>query len=375
MRKILFIIRKEFLQLRRDPRMLPILFISPIIQLLILGYAANLDVREIPTIVCDLERTMASRDFLSKFFNSGYFVLKRNVSSVRDVDSYLEEGSASLAFIIPRRFGNKMAADKATSFQVIVDGSDSQSAIIGLNYATMIVARYSRNILLEKFERFKFLGLKIPQVNAEVRFWFNPALRTRNFMIPGVLAMVLMVMTMMLTSMGIVKEKELGTMEQLIVTPVKPYELILGKLLPFVFIGLVDVILVLPVATFWFGVPVKGSVPLLFGLSLVFMMTTLGLGVFISTISRNQLQAMMTAVFFVIPQIILSGFIFPIENMPRIIQYITYIIPLKYFFVIIRGLFLKGVGISVLWDEAVVLFVFGVTILGMSVLRFQKRLG
>jgi ABC-2 type transport system permease protein len=269
--------------------------------------------------------------------------------------------------------GRSLAGRESVRVQIIVDGAESQSAIVGLNYATMIGLRYSRQILLERL-RSTSPGLSVPRVEPQVRVWYNPELRSRNFMIPGVLAMVLMIITMMLTSLGIVKERELGTMEQLIVTPVRPHELILGKLLPFFLIGLVEIAVVVAVAVFGFGVPVKGSVWLLFGLSPTFMLTTLGLGLFISTISRNQQQAMLTAAFFIIPQIILSGFVFPIENMPRPIQWLTYVVPLRYFLVIIRGLFLKAVGLSALWDETAALLVFGLAILGLSILRFRKKL-
>ena len=235
----------------------------------------------------------------------------------------------------------------------------------------MIISEYSRNIMIQKF-----IGDFTSPVNAEVRIWYNPALRSRNFMVPGVLAMILMVLTMILTSLALVKEKEIGTMEQLIVTPIKPYQLIIGKLVPFIVIGMIVVIVALTVVVFGFGVPIKGSIPLLLFLCFIFLMTTLGLGLFISTISQNQQQAMMTSVFFVmLPMVYLSGFVFPIENMPRIIQYTTYIIPLRYFFVIIRGLFLKGVGIAELWDQALMMFLLGAFILGMSVMRFKKRIG
>ncbi|MGB8951216.1 MAG: ABC transporter permease [Candidatus Aminicenantales bacterium] len=375
MRVLLFMIRKEFLQIRRDRRMLPILFLAPVIQLLILGYAANLDVREIPAVVCDMDRTAASRDFLAQFFHSGYFTWKRTADSPGEIDRFIENGKASAAFVIPRGFGERVKAGKTAQVQMVVDGAESQAAVIGLNYAAMIASGYSRRVVLDMFKRYSGPGLKPVEINPEIRVWYNPELRSRNFFVPGVLALLLMVMTLMLTSMGIVKEKEAGTMEQLIVTPIKPGELILGKLLPFVLIGLMDVVLIVCVARFWFKVPIKGNVPLLFGLSLIFMTTTLGLGLFTSTISRSQQQAMMTAVFFMMPMILLSGFIFPIENMPRIIQYFTYIIPLRYFFVIIRGLFLKGVGIGMLWDEALVLLAFGAVILALSALRFQKKLG
>jgi len=375
MRTILHIIRKEFIQLRRDRRMFAIVFIAPIFQLIILGYAANLDVRDIPTVVCDMDNTQTSREFVSNFTNSGYFTLESYVDKIEEVDHYIDSRKASIAIVIPRGFGDKVIAGRPAQLQIIADGSETNSATIGLNYASMIVTRYSRNIILQTFERLRYPGLKPARVNPEMRVWYNPELKSRNFMIPSVLGLLLMVMTLMLTSLATVKEKEVGTMEQLIVTPIRPYQLITGKLAPFTIIGFIDVILVVLVATFWFNVPVKGGVSLLLGLCMIFLMTTLGLGLLVSTVSRTQQQAMMTAIFFVMmPMMFLSGFVFPIENMPKVIQFFTYLLPLRYFFVIIRGVFLKGVGIEELWDEATVLFVFGIVILTMSIFRFHKKL-
>jgi ABC-2 type transport system permease protein len=373
MNRVGHIIRKEFIQLRRDRRMSFIVLFSPVLQLFLLGYAANLDIRNIPLVVCDLDSSRTSRDFIAQFPASGYFSLQATIDRIKDVDEYIDRGKASLAVILPRGMGRKLAGRESIRVQVIVDGAESQSAIVGLNYATMIGLKYSRQILLERLQS-AAPGFSVPRIEPQVRVWYNPELRSRNFMIPGVLAMVLMMITMVLTSLGIVKEKELGTLEQLIVTPMRPYELILGKLLPFFLIGLVEIAVVVSVAVFGFGVPVKGSVWLLFGLSPIFMLTTLGLGLFISTISRNQQQAMLTAAFFIIPQMILSGFVFPIENMPRLIQWLTHLVPLRYFLVIIRGLFLKAVGLDALWDETAALIVFGLAILGLSVLRFRKKL-
>jgi ABC-2 type transport system permease protein len=373
MPRVAHIIRKEFIQLRRDRRMFFIVFFSPVFQLFLLGYAANLDIRNIPVVFCDLDSSRTSRDFIARFPASGYFSLEATVDRLQDIDPYIDRGKASLALVLPRGMGRKLAGRESVRIQVIVDGGESQSAIVGLNYATMIGLQYSRGILLERLSA-AAPGLSLPRVEPEVRVWYNPELRSRNFMVPGVLAMVLMIITMLLTSLGIVKEKELGTIEQLIVTPMRPRDLILGKLLPFFLIGLVEIVVVVSVAVFGFGVPVKGSPWLLFGLSPIFMLTTLGLGLFISTISRNQQQAMLTAAFFIIPQIILSGFVFPIENMPRLIQAVTYVVPLRYFLVIIRGLFLKAVGLGSLWDEAAALVAFGLAILALSVLRFRKKL-
>ena len=376
MRSIIHIIRKEFLQLRRDRRMLPIIFIAPVIQLIILGYAANLDIKNIRTVICDLDRTETSRDFVSKFSNSEYFEVNDYIYDIKDVDHYLDFGQASIAIVIPRKFGSDLIGGRQPQLQVIFDGSESTYATAGIQYATIIVNTYSRAIVLNTLGRLRDSSLRIPSINPQFRVWYNPDLKSRNFMIPGVLALLLMVMTTLLTALAIVKEKEVGTMEQLIVSPIRPYALIIGKLAPFIIIGMIDIVLVMLVATFVFDVPVKGSVFLLFGLCVVYLMTTLGLGLFVSTISKNQQQAMLGAMFFLMmPMIYLSGFVFPIENMPKAMQYVTYIIPLRYFMVIIRGLFLKGVGMHELWPQALILFLFGLAILTMSVFRFSKKVG
>jgi ABC-2 type transport system permease protein len=374
MRAVLALVRKEFLQILRDRRMLPILFVSPIIQLLVLGYAANQDVRAIPSVVCDGDRTAASREFLDAFFASGYFAEQGSVARPDEVDAFLDTGRASMAFIVPRGFGDDQAAGRPARVQTIADGAESQAASIGLNYAGLIASRFAERILIERFEKLKGSGLRPVRIRPEVRIWYNPELKSRNFMVPGVLGLVLMVMTMMLTSMAVVREKEAGTLEQLIVTPIRPAELIAGKLVPFVLIGFADVLIVFAVVAGWFRVPVRGSALLLFALSLVFMLSNLGLGLFISTISRNQQQAMLTTVFFMLPQMMLSGFVFPIENMPGFFRAVTTFIPLKYFNIIIRGIFLKGVGWPELWDEAAALAVFGVAILALSVARFRKKI-
>jgi len=376
MRSIIHIIKKEFLQLRRDRRMLPIIFIAPVIQLIILGYAANLDIKNIRTVICDLDRTETSRDFVSKFSNSEYFEVNDYIYDLKDIDHYLDYGHASIAIVIPRKFGSDLLAGRQPQLQVIFDGSESTYATAGIQYATIIVNTYSREIVLKTLARLRDQSLRIPSINPQFRVWYNPDLKSRNFMVPGVLALLLMVMTTLLTALAIVKEKEVGTMEQLIVSPIRPYALIIGKLAPFIIIGMVDILLVLLVATFVFDVPVKGSVFLLFGLCVVYLMTTLGLGLFVSTISKNQQQAMLGAMFFLMmPMIYLSGFVFPIENMPKAMQYVTYIIPLRYFIIIIRGLFLKGVGMHELWGQALTLFLFGLAILALSVSRFSKKVG
>ena len=375
MKVIREMIVKEFLQIRRDKRMLPIVILAPIVQVILLGYAATVDVKEIPLVVSDMDNSRESRELIARFTNSGYFVVAAHVGHPKKIDEYLDGSVATMAVLIPENFGKNIGRGRGTQLQLIADGADANTANISLGYASQITAGYSQGILLNQLLKTSG-GFVPPQLKVETRVWFNPDLRSANYMVPGVVAMILMIITTTFTSAGIVREKEIGTMEQLLVTPIKPYQLILGKLLPFVIIGFIDVILVLGVAVNLFGIPLKGSILLLFGLSGLFILTTLGLGLFVSTISHTQQQAMMTAQFFIFfPMIFLSGFTFPIENMPKIIQAITYIIPLRYFLEIIRGLFLKGVGIETLWPQALALLVFGVTILSLSVLRFQKRLG
>jgi len=375
MKTILHIIKKEFIQLRQDKKMFGLSFAAPVFQLLVLGYAATFDVSKIPTVVCDFDNSASSRALIRSFTSTEYFKVVGYYDKTSEIDSQLDDGHASIAVVIPRGFEKKITSGRSAPLQVIADGTETSSASIGLNYAYIIITRYSQNIIIESLtKRGSFI---LPaRMSAEFRVWYNPELKSRNFMVPGVLGLLLMVMTMVLTSLAIVKEKELGTLEQIVVTPIKPYQLIIGKLAPFFAIGVVDVILVVFFASLVFSLPVKGGVLLLLLLSLIFLMTTLGLGLFISTISRTQQQAMMTAIFFfMMPMIFFSGFVFPIENMPAVIQYISYFLPLRYYFVIVRGLFLKGVGMNILWTQALVLLIFGSVILSLSVMRFHKRLG
>jgi ABC-2 type transport system permease protein len=375
MKTIYYIIVKEFLQLRRDRRMFGLSFMAPVIQLMLLGYAATTDIKDIPMLVYDQDQTSKSREFINRFVNSGYFVVKEETHSLSEIDRSIEDGHVWMALVIPTKFSSDLLALRQTKVQLLADGSDANSANISIGYASQIISTYSQSIVAEILKRSPQLE-QPARVTPEIRVWYNPELKSRNFMVPGVLAMVLMIITTTLTSLAIVKEKEIGTLEQLMVTPIKPYQFIVGKLLPFVIIGGLDVVLVILVARFWFDVPLRGSVTLLFALSGLFVLTTLGLGLFVSTISKTQQQAMMTAqFFFFMPFLYLSGFAFPIENMPRVIQYLTYLIPLRYFIVIIRGVFLKGVGIAELWPQAIPLWIFGLAILTLSVLRFRKRLG
>ena len=370
---ILQIIQKEFYQIRQDRRMMVVSIVAPLLQVLLLGYAATTDLKNANLVVCDLDRTSASREFIQEFTNSGYFIERYAVDVPDEVDQFIEHGKASVALVLPRGFGDEILGGESAPVQMILDGSDGNSASVLLGYANQIVAQYSRSIVAEYSGSQHAAPSGV--IVAEPRVWFNPELLSKNFMVPGVVALVLMIITMTLTSLGIVKEKEIGTLEQLMVTPIKAYQLIVGKLVPFVIIGAIDVTIVLSIARFWFDVPMRGSLFVLFGLSGLFILTTLGLGLFVSTIAKTQQQAMLIAqFFFFMPFTFLSGFAFPIANMPEIIQYLTYLIPLRYFLEIVRGVFLKGVGLSDLWPQALALFAIGLSILSLSVLRFRRKL-
>jgi ABC-2 type transport system permease protein len=370
MRRTRFLIWKEMIELRRDPRLLFIVIVAPILQLFLLAYAASTDIREVPVLIVDADRSSASRDVVARFAASATFAIAGVVSSPDEIDAYLDHGRAWLAVTIPRGFGDGLHGARPQTIQIIADGSDANSAGVAVGYASNLLAQYGVRLMARQGAA----GTG-PLIDPRIRVWFNPQLESRHFMIPGVIALLLLVVTTNLSSMGIVREKEIGTLEQLNVTPLTRSELILGKLLPYALIGMVEVGLVVSVAVFWFEIPMRGSVPLLLAMSAVYLLTTLGLGLFVSTISATQQQAMMTATFFfLIPMVFLSGFVFPIENMPVAIQWLTYVIPLRYFLVIVRGIFLKGVGLETFWPEALALTAWGVTILALAIVRSSKRL-
>lgn len=370
MRVLLHVIRKEFLQLRRDRKMIPAMIVGPLVQLLALGFAANLDVNDVPLVLADLDRTAASRELSDRFVASGRFRLVAYEDSAEAAGRRLARGDAQVAVVIDAGFGADLAAGRTASVQGLADGSDSTSAVVGLGYASRIVGERGAELLRERggFPRTGSTAL-------EPRVWYNPDLLSRWFYVPAILAMVLMLVTMILPSMAVVREKEVGTLEQLIVTPVRPWQLIVGKLAPFFVIGVLDLFLVAALVVFLFEVPLRGSFAVLALLTCLFLTNTLGLGLLASTLVRTQQQAMMTATFLLmVPMIYLSGLIFPIENMPRAIQWVTYVIPLRYYADVIRGIFLRGSGLDVLWPEAAILATFGVVVLTLASLRFRKKL-
>jgi ABC-2 type transport system permease protein len=363
------IIRKEFIQVFRDKRMIAPLFLAPVIQLILFGYAATVDIKNITLAAVDDDHSQESRAFLTTFTRSGYFELTAAPASTSDLDDLLQAGKVQAGIVIPERFARRLQGGESSPVQVIIDGADANTATIIMNYIDLISARFSESAIREAMA-----GRSGGLPRFEPRIWYNPELKSSFWMVPGVICMILLITTMMLTSMAITRERELGTLEQLIVSPIKPRELILGKTIPFAAIGFFDILLVLTAGKVVFDVPIRGSVPFLLGSSFLFILTTLGMGLFISTISRTQGQAMMSTMFFVMPAMLLSGIFSPIENMPRLIRYVTYLNPLRYFGKIVREILLKGNGPAILWPELLFLLVFGVTTIVLSSLRFRKNL-
>jgi ABC-2 type transport system permease protein len=374
---------KEFIQILRDPRMKAVIFVTPVLQLIVFGYAVTTDITEIPTAVADFDRTQQTRELVRRFESSGYFRIVRHVGRADTLRDLIDRGTVKAALQFDPGFTTDLERGRTATLQVLVDGTDSNTASVVMDYANRIVGQYNREAGARDLA-VRRLGpgaaaAEPPKptlggIDLRSRAWYNPDLRSRNYNVPAVIAIIIMLTSLLLTSMAVVREREIGTMEQLMVTPIRPAELILGKTLPFALIGFFDVALITVVAVFWFSVPIKGSLLLLFGATALYLLSTLGIGLFISTVSRTQQQALMSTFFFYLPAVLLSGFMFPIANMPEAIQWLTYVNPLRYYLVIIRGIFLKGNGPAVLWPQMLALAVLGAAVFTVSTLRFRKRL-
>ncbi len=373
-RRLFTVLIKEFQELFRDRKILAIIFVAPVAQLIIFGYAATYDVKDIPIAILDHDHSSLSRRLVRMVEASGYFEVTRYLDNESEIDGLMQSGEVWCVLAIPTGLGEQIAAGRGMSLGAAFDASNSNSAAITANYLAGTVMRLNDELQNEQLAALPAGTTRsVGTVSNEVRIWYNPDLESRNFNVPAMVVQILVVITLMLTSMAIVREKEFGTMEQLIVTPIKSSELIVGKALPYAFIGMVDIAIVCTVAVYYFNVPLRGSITLLFVTSLLFMLSTLAIGLLISTISITQQQAMMSAFFVMMPAILLSGFAFPIENMPQSIQYLTYLNPLRYFVVIIRSLFLKGVSFRLLLDQIIPLAALGIGVLAIAVLRFRKR--
>lgn len=372
--RLFHFIKKEFIQLFRDKRMLSTVLMAPIIQLLMFGYVASTDIKHIKSAILDEDKTSYSRTYIQSFKNSGYIDIDYSLDNLKQAKSLMDQGKIKFALHVPIGFGRKIIRGETAQVQALVDGTNSSTAGIIQSYLNQINFTNSNKIVTTRLAKVGITPKDTDIFDLNARIWFNPELKSVYFMVPAIFAQVLMIISLILTTSSIVKEKERGTMEMLSVTPLKPYELILGKLLPYGIIAFADIILIFLVSTLWFNVPVRGSIFLLFLLGTLFMATGLGMGLFISTISSTQRQALMTNNLIMTPQFILSGFIFPVANMPQFLQIITLFIPIRYFLVIVRGLFLKGVGIGYLWSSIWPIILFSVVILTLSIVRFKKKL-
>jgi ABC-2 type transport system permease protein len=370
---------KELLQALRDPRLRFLIIFPPLLQLVAFGYAANLDLKNIPIALYDEDNSTISRELAFSFSSSGYFKFMAHLSSPDEIARLIDKGTVKAVLHLGSDLAARVASGRTALVQVIVAGTNSNTASLVQSYSLQIIERFNRSRFEARLDQSPALRRIIPAgaagvIQPEVRVWYNTSLVSRNFYVPGIIALVIMVAVLNLTAMAVVREKEVGTMEQVMVTPIRPVEFILGKTIPFAMIGIFQVALITSVGVFWFEVPLRGSLVLLFVALLIYLLSFLSLGLLISTVSRNQQQALVTTFFFTFPIILLSGFIFPIANMPRIIQYATYINPLRYFLVIIRDIFLKGSGLKVLWPQMAVLLAIGLAVMVLAVRRVGKTL-
>jgi ABC-2 type transport system permease protein len=363
-------VRKEFIQLFRDKKNRPLLIIAPLIQLIVFGYVVTTDVRDIRIGFLDQAKTRESRMLIDALDANQTFRIINYSENPTNLEELLLARKIDLAVKVGPDFSSTIRKGDTALVQVIVDGSMSNMASVRMAYTSLVFNRFNQQLIYELYPQKIVYG----KIDSRIRTWYNPNLYSHNFYVPGIVAFLIMLTSLLFTSMAVIREREVGTMEQLIVTPVKPLELILGKTMPYVAISLAQMIGVSLFAIFWFAIPFKGSVMLIFVGALLFIMSTLGLGLFISTISATQQQAMMTTFFFILPLFMFSGFVFPIENMPVVIQWLTYLNPLRYFLVIIRGIFLKGVGIQILWPQFVALMALGAIVFTGAITRFKKRL-
>ena len=372
--RIFSIIRKEFIQISRDPRTLAITFIMPIMLLLLLGNAATNDVRNVSLAVLDQSKSQQSRALLNAFRATDYFSLAYEVNSEKELALLIDGGQARTGLIIPPDYGDKTSRGQAASVAFIIDGSDPTVAGGALSAATLLGQTQSVKLQVQKLSRQTMGGMPTTAVDVRSQVWYNPDMASAYFMVPGMIGMILQTMTTLLTAVAIVRERERGTIEQLIVTPIRSWELLVGKLVPYVVIAFGDALEVLTLGTLWFHVPIRGNIGLLLGLAALFVMTTLSVGLFISTIAHTQQEAMLTTFMTILPTIFLSGFFFPVAGMPQVLQWISAIIPLKYFLIIVRSIVLKGVGLQLLLSEAVTLAVMGIVMMAVASSRFRKRL-
>jgi ABC-2 type transport system permease protein len=375
-RRIRHIIIKEFIQVLRDKKLRFFIIVPPLVQLLTYGYVVNFDIKHVALAVFDESRTMESRQLIDRFVSNEWFSVNYFVDSQKELLDLIDRDNITMALWIQWDFATRMAQGKSGRIQVIVDATDSNAALIVSRYAGTVIADYNQQKLEQRFARQgqEWAGQTGLPLTMEPRAWFNPNLISRYSMVPGVIAIVVLLVSLLLTALSVVREKEIGTLEQILVTPIRPFELMLGKTIPFVLISILEVIMVTAVGVYWFEVPLRGSILVLFLGTMAFLLSSVGLGLLISTVSSTQQQAMMAGNLFLTPAILLSGLIFPIANMPVFFQYLTRLNPLMYFIIVTQGVFLKGAGLALLWPQMLSMIVLGIGLLTLAVVRFKVHL-
>lgn len=372
LRRIWQIVRKELIQIRRDRRMFGLVLMMPVMELLIFGYVVATDIDHISLAVCDYSQSAESRAYVAQLEQSRYFTVRAACGRVGDIDALLDRGRVRVVLVIAPDFAEQVKRGAPAQVMAAVDGTNSNTAMIALSYLEQITLEHAVDVVVPE-GGMTALMTEAGAVTAEPRVWFNPELRSVKFMVPGIVCVLLMESLVILTAIAIVKEKERGTIEQILVSPIRRYEFIIGKAIPFIGLGYINVTVVILFGTYWFDVGIAGSVPLLFALTGLFILTCLGMGLVVSAISETQQQASMAGQFVILPNMFFSGFMFPISSMPPVVQALTYVIPLRYYIAIVRGIFLKGAGIAELWDEAAILLVYGIVILSLATMLFRKQ--
>jgi ABC-2 type transport system permease protein len=373
-RRIWNIMLKEFIQVWRDKKLRFFLIGPPLVQIMAYGYAINFDVKNVATAIFDEDRTAETRNLTDRFRSTDYFRVKYDLTNQAQLRDLIDRGEITMVVHIPWDFSQKLKSGQTATLQLITDATDSNAAMIVNRYAATILNDYTQEILAQRLRRFGMMGKLKPPLEVDFRAWFNPNLLSRWSFVPGVIAMVVMLVSLMLTALAVVREREIGTMEQILVSPIRPLEFLMGKTIPFVIISVLEVAMVTLVALLWFEVPFRGQVSVLFLGTVTFLFNSVGLGLLISTTASTQQQAMMAGTFILTPAIMLSGLVFPIANMPVFFQYLTYLNPLRYFVIVVQDVFLKGIGLAVLWPQMAAMTGLGLAMLALSVLRFRRRL-
>ena len=371
------IARKEFIQIQRDRATIYMVFVFPLMMLVLYGFGIRYDVKSVPVTVLDRDETPQTRQYIERFAHSPYFTIKRYAKAYRDLQEDIDRGETRIGLVIPPDFTERLSSNREATVQVVVDGTDNNTATIAMSYVTAITQDYSSAVVAERMDALlRRTQIPVPAIKAESRVWFNPNLESVQFIVPGIIAIIMMIIGTVLTAITIVREKEQGTIEQIVSSPIGRYELMIGKVIPYAALSYLDFLLIVLASSLLFHVAIKGSVALLFLTAFAYLIGVLGVGILISTVTHTQISAMLTAISAsVLPSVLLSGFIFPIQQMPRIIQVLTIVVPARYFIEILRDIYLKGLGFEAFWKETLYITLFGLVTIGLAALRFQKKLG